>query len=105
MPRYAQRAGVGVENALTASPPRLGAQVVGSDFNIWSPEFALRWSHVHPERLHYDFEEADYLYDAARFLGMRLRGSSLLTAVDLPPWLCRCGATRVGGGDGGTRRT
>lgn len=56
-------------------------------FTSITPENAMKWSVVQPERGEFDFAAADVLIEFARRAGKRVRGHPLVWDVQLPGWL------------------
>lgn len=54
-----------------------------------TPENALKWEVVEPERGRFDFTEADAIVDAARRTGKRVRGHPLVWDGQLPDWVAQ----------------
>lgn len=58
-------------------------------FTSITPENAMKWGVIHPERKRFDFSGADALMAFARRTGKRVRGHSLVWDMHLPGWLER----------------
>ena len=56
-------------------------------FTSITPENAMKWDIIEPERGKFDFEEADTLVDFARKTGKRVRGHPLVWDEQLPDWV------------------
>jgi endo-1,4-beta-xylanase len=56
-------------------------------FTSATPENAMKWSFVHPERTEFDFGPADRLVELARSTGKRVRGHALVWDRQLPDWV------------------
>lgn len=56
-------------------------------FTSITPENAMKWEIVEPERGEYDFEEADRLVQFAERTNKRVRGHPLVWDYQLPDWL------------------
>jgi endo-1,4-beta-xylanase len=56
-------------------------------FTSITPENAMKWANVQPERGEFDFEEADELVEFARRTGKRVRGHPLVWDSQLPAWV------------------
>ena len=63
------------------------ARLLGREFDVVTPENAMKFSVVHPERDHYDFSRADALMDFAEAHDMLVHGHVLLWHEQLPAWL------------------
>ena len=62
---------------------------IALEFNIATPEHALKFAPVHPERERYDFTEADLIVDFARQQGMQVRGHTLVWHEEAPAWVAK----------------
>ena len=51
-----------------------------------TPENAMKWAIVHPQRGRWDFDEADALVEMAQRTGRRVRGHPLVWDQQLPAW-------------------
>jgi endo-1,4-beta-xylanase len=56
-------------------------------FTSMTPENAMKWAIIQPERGKFDFEEADALVEFARKTGKRVRGHPLVWDDQLPRWV------------------
>jgi endo-1,4-beta-xylanase len=56
-------------------------------FTSITPENAMKWALVQPERGEFDFEDADTLVDFAHETGKRVRGHPLVWDEQLPEWV------------------
>ena len=63
------------------------ARLVAREFNLVTPENALKFSVVQPERGRYDFAQADALVEFATAHGMAVNGHVLVWHQQLPAWL------------------
>jgi len=63
------------------------AATLAAQYNMLSPENALKWPIVHPAQSAYNFEPADELVAFAQAHGMRIRGHNLCWYMDNPDWL------------------
>lgn len=67
----------------------LYARLLARQFNLVTPENAMKFEVIHPERDHYDFTEADALVDFAEQHGMQVNGHVLVWDQQLPDWLTK----------------
>lgn len=65
------------------------AAVLSREFGMLTPENAMKFEVVHPERGRYDFTEADALVAFAEAHAMEVHGHVLLWHEQLPAWLAR----------------
>jgi endo-1,4-beta-xylanase len=80
----ARQAGVFVGAAI-ASPDLPAEQTtIPRDFNSITAENAMKWGSLAPTVGNYDFGDADAIADFAAFVGVRLRGHTLLWRDQLP---------------------
>ena len=63
------------------------AETLGREFSMLTPENAMKFGLVHPDRDRYDFTDADYIVDFAEAHGMQVRGHNLVWHFQLPTWL------------------
>ncbi|MDP2030498.1 MAG: endo-1,4-beta-xylanase [Thiobacillus sp.] len=63
------------------------AQLLAREFNLVTPENAMKFSGVHPERERYDFTQADALVAFAEAHAMQVNGHVLVWHQQLPDWL------------------
>jgi len=63
------------------------AQLLAREFNFVTPENAMKFSVVHPERERYDFTQADALIAFAEAHAMQVNGHVLVWHQQLPDWL------------------
>lgn len=63
------------------------AQLLAREFNLVTPENAMKFSVVHPERERYDFTQADALVAFAEAHAMQVNGHVLVWHQQLPDWL------------------
>ena len=63
------------------------ASVLGREFNILTPENAMKWKATHPESDRYDFTDADAMVSFAREHTMKVRGHTLVWHNGNPDWL------------------
>lgn len=62
-------------------------EVLGREFNVVTPENAMKFGPLHPERDRYDFRQTDAIVDFAEAHGMQVRGHTLIWHNQLPRWL------------------
>ncbi|WP_310447113.1 endo-1,4-beta-xylanase [Thiobacillus sp.] len=65
------------------------AQLLAREFNLVTPENAMKFSVVHPERERYDFTQADALVAFAEAHAMQVNGHVLVWHQQLPDWLAQ----------------
>jgi endo-1,4-beta-xylanase len=65
------------------------AQLLAREFDLVTPENAMKFEVIHPERDQYDFTEADALVDFAEQHGMEINGHVLVWDQQLPDWLTK----------------
>jgi len=70
------------------------ASLLAREFGVVTPENALKFSVVHPERGRYDFSQADALVEFAEAHGMQVHGHVLVWHGQLPEWLTQGVFTR-----------
>jgi endo-1,4-beta-xylanase len=70
------------------------ADVLRREFDVVTPENAMKWDTLHPHRHAYDFRDADRIVDTARRAGMEVRGHALVWHVQNPAWLARALTSR-----------
>ena len=63
------------------------AETLGREFSMLTPENAMKFGLVHPDRDRYDFAGADFIVDFAEAHGMQVRGHTLVWHFQLPSWL------------------
>lgn len=61
--------------------------VLRREFDVVTPENAMKWETIHPGRYRYDFREADRIVALARRAHMQVRGHTLAWHAQNPPWL------------------
>lgn len=69
-------------------------KVLVREFNMVTPENAMKFEVVHPERDHYDFTQADEIVQFARDRDLLVRGHTLVWHQQLPSWLTEGEFTR-----------
>ena len=63
------------------------ARLLAREFDLVTPENAMKFAVVQPERGRFDFTQADALVDFAEAHGMQVNGHVLVWHQQLPPWL------------------
>jgi endo-1,4-beta-xylanase len=82
--------GVRIGAAIAYDPLRADADygdVLRREFDVVTPENAMKWETLHPRRRVYDFREADRIVRTARRAGMAVRGHPLVWHAQNPAWL------------------
>lgn len=70
------------------------AALIAREFSVVTPENAMKWGPVHPERTRYDFAAADRIVEFARAHGQAVRGHTLVWHQQNPAWLVDGSFTR-----------
>jgi endo-1,4-beta-xylanase len=70
------------------------SRLLTREFNLVTPENAMKWEIIHPEQERYDFEQADFIVDFARRNGLKVRGHTLVWTLQLPDWVEQGSFTR-----------
>lgn len=86
----AQARGIEIGAAVRVRPLRtepLYAETLRREFNLLTPEVAMKWKYLRPNRDTYSFDDADTIVDFAIANGMTIRGHTLVWDVNLPRWL------------------
>ena len=83
---YAKPLGAAVELEHAREDDAYRARLI-TRFTSITPENAMKWANVQPERGEFDFEEADRLVAFARRTGKRVRGHPLVWDSQLPAWV------------------
>ena len=86
----AAHTGLRIGTAVAADPLENDApyrKLVGQEFSTVTPENAMKWESVEPQRGVYTWEQADALVDFARAHGQLVRGHTLLWHNQNPSWL------------------
>lgn len=91
--RKAFRIGTCVSALPLANDPEY-SRVVTHEFNVVTPENALKFGVLSPSRGHYDFSDADALVEFAEKHNMQVRAHVLLWYAQLPHWLVSGKPTR-----------
>lgn len=63
------------------------AELLSREYNMLTPEVAMKWEVIHPTRDYYDFRRGDQVTSFARLNGMLVRGHPLVWDKQLPEWL------------------
>ncbi len=77
--------GAGVGTGLAIDP--IYGKLLGEEFNITTPENAMKWEFIHPEENRYNFTEGDVFVNKAIQQDMLVRGHVLVWDLQLPPWV------------------
>jgi endo-1,4-beta-xylanase len=86
----AQKRGISIGPAVAIDPLHYDAtyrSVLAREFNIVTPENAMKFEFVHPERDRYDFSQVDALVAFAQANNLQVRGHPLVWHHSLPRWL------------------
>lgn len=86
----AEQRGIAVGAAVAAKPLRhelTYRQVLAREFNIITPENAMKFEQLRPERNAYHFTNADAIVAFAKANQMQVRGHTLVWHNQLPKWL------------------
>jgi endo-1,4-beta-xylanase len=86
--QYRRPLGTAVQNAY-AQEDAAYRRLLISRFTSVTPENALKWSYVEPERGKFDFREADAIVDFAERTHKRVRGHTLVWDQQLPDWVAK----------------
>ena len=70
-------------------------QVIARQFSTVTPENAMKWSAIEPERGEYDFGPADAIVERAREAGQKVRGHTLVWHFQLPDWVRKLGRSEL----------
>jgi endo-1,4-beta-xylanase len=70
---------------LVNEPPY--AQTLAREFNVLTPENAMKWAATHPQRYQYTFGQADAIVNFAQANGMPVHGHNLVWDQSNPSWL------------------
>lgn len=95
--RLALARGIHVGTAVADAPLTGDAtyrSVLRREYSVVTPENAMKWGPIHPERDRYDFAAADRLIAAARAARQRIRGHNLVWYMQNPAWLTDGDLTR-----------
>jgi endo-1,4-beta-xylanase len=86
----APRAGIAIGAAVAHDPlmqDNAYRNLLTSQFNMFTPENAMKWGVIHPAPDRYDFSQADDLANFARVHHMKMRGHNLTWWSQNPTWL------------------
>ncbi len=86
----AQQRGIGIGAAVLAEPLRNDStyrEVLAHEFNLMTPENAMKFKSLHPERDRYNFTDAEVLVNFAKANQMQVHGHTLVWYRNLPDWL------------------
>ncbi|NEQ21420.1 MAG: endo-1,4-beta-xylanase [Microcoleus sp. SIO2G3] len=86
----AQQRKIGIGTAVLAEPLRNDStyrEVLAREFNLITPENAMKFKSLHPERDRYNFTDADALVKFAQTHQMQVHGHTLVWYRNLPDWL------------------
>jgi endo-1,4-beta-xylanase len=72
----------------------LYTETLAREFSMLTPENAMKFESLHPDRDRYDFGNADAIVDFAEAHGMQVRGHTLVWHNQLPRWLTEGNWTR-----------
>jgi endo-1,4-beta-xylanase len=93
----AERCGFCVGTCVSFLPlqndPQYG-RIIEREFDVITPENALKFGVLSERRGHYDFSHADAIVAFAEARNMRVRGHALLWYEQLPAWLTEANASR-----------
>ncbi|MGQ9632237.1 MAG: endo-1,4-beta-xylanase [bacterium] len=86
----AQTRGIYIGAAVAAGPlggDELYAETLAREFNILTPENAMKFGPLHPGRDFYYFDDADAIVGFAKAHNIQVRGHTLVWHNQLPAWL------------------
>jgi endo-1,4-beta-xylanase len=72
----------------------LYAQTLSREFDILTPENAMKWDTIHPSPNQYNFGDADLIVSFAEAHNMSVRGHTLVWYQQLPTWITQGSFTR-----------
>jgi endo-1,4-beta-xylanase len=93
----AEKWGMGIGTAVQMKPFRNDStyrEVLASEFNRVTPENAMKFGQLHPERDRYNFTKADALVTFAKAHQMQVHGHTLVWHQSMPDWLTQVEWTR-----------
>lgn len=82
--------GIGIGTAVSIQPLRNNPayiEILRQEFNMLTPEMAMKMDALRPSRDAYHFDDADYIVEFAEASGMQVRGHPLVWYNQLPGWL------------------
>jgi endo-1,4-beta-xylanase len=94
---FAQVRGMQIGAAVAESPLRnedLYAETIAREFNMLTPENAMKFGPLHPDPDRYNFDAADTIVNFAEEHSMQVRGHTLVWHSQLSPWLTEGNWTR-----------
>jgi endo-1,4-beta-xylanase len=86
----AQSNGLSIGTAVAVGPLRsdpVYSATVAREFNILTPENAMKFKLIHPDRNTYDFADSDFIVDFAEKNNIDVHGHTLVWHNNLPTWL------------------
>jgi endo-1,4-beta-xylanase len=93
----AKNRGMGIGTAVLMEPLQKDStyrEVLAREFNRLTPENAMKFGQLHPERDRYNFTNADALITFAKAHQMQVHGHTLVWYKSLPNWLTEAEWTR-----------
>ncbi len=69
-------------------------RTLAHEYDSVTPENAMKWAFIHPERHRYDFADADRIVRFARAHDMKVRGHTLVWYREAPDWVTKGHWTR-----------
>jgi len=78
--------GTAIDYGGLVNDPRL-VELVKREFNLLTPEVAMKFEVIHPQEDIYDFKRADQIIAFATQNGMLVRGHPLVWDLQLPSWV------------------
>jgi endo-1,4-beta-xylanase len=93
----AQQRGIGIGTAALMEPFQNDStyrEVLAREFNRLTPENAMKFGQLHPERDRYNFTKADALVTFAKAHQMQVHGHTLVWHQSMPDWLTQVEWTR-----------
>lgn len=70
------------------------SNILAREFSLMTPENAMKFNVIHPDRGRYDFSQADALVNFAERNGMKVNGHVLVWDQQLPDWLTKNNFTK-----------
>jgi endo-1,4-beta-xylanase len=86
----ARSSGLLIGTAVAAGPLRsdpIYSETIAREFNILTPENAMKFKPIHPARNTYDFKDSDTIVDFAERNNISVHGHTLVWHNQLPTWL------------------
>jgi endo-1,4-beta-xylanase len=87
---FASLRGISIGAAVAAGPLRsdkLYHETLKREFNMLTPENALKFGTLHPAWGRYDFRDSETIIDFAESNNMKVRGHTLVWHRDIPGWI------------------